>query len=38
MLRVPPKTHAAVAAAAAASGKSINKWAIGVLNNASHAH
>ena len=37
MLRVPPKTHAAVASAAAASGKSINKWATSVLNNASHA-
>ena len=27
MLRIPPKVHAAVAAAAEVSGKSINQWA-----------
>ncbi len=36
MLRVPDETHAAVASAAAASGKSINQWAAGVLDKASH--
>ena len=36
MLRVPVEVHAAVAAAAEASGKSINQWAAGVLNTASH--
>ncbi len=36
MLRIPAEVHAAVAAAAEASGKSINQWAAGVLNTASH--
>ncbi len=31
MLRVPPEVHAAVAAAAEVSGKSINQWATEVL-------
>ncbi|MFZ5775156.1 MAG: type II toxin-antitoxin system HicB family antitoxin [Thermodesulfobacteriota bacterium] len=38
MLRVPPDIHAAVATAAAASGKSINQWVAGILEQASHAH
>ena len=38
MLRVPPDVHAAVATAAQASGKSINQWAAGVLESASHAY
>jgi predicted HicB family RNase H-like nuclease len=37
MLRVPAEIHAAVASAAEASGKSINQWAAGVLDKASHA-
>ncbi|MCI5207564.1 MAG: type II toxin-antitoxin system HicB family antitoxin [Candidatus Electrothrix sp. ATG2] len=37
MLRVPADIHAAVAAAAEASGKSINQWASSVLARASHA-
>ena len=37
MLRVPADVHAAVAAAAEASGKSINQWAARVLGAASHA-
>lgn len=37
MLRVPAKVHAAVAAAAEASGKNINQWATTVLKAASHA-
>ncbi|OEU63783.1 MAG: antitoxin HicB [Desulfobacterales bacterium S5133MH16] len=36
MLRVPAKVHAAVAAAAEASGKNINQWAATVLEAASH--
>ncbi len=36
MLRVPAETHAAVASAAEASGKSINQWAARVLDKASH--
>lgn len=36
MLRIPVETHAAVAATAEASGKSINQWAAGVLENASN--
>ncbi len=32
MLRIPPETHAAVAAAAELSGKSINQWASDALN------
>ena len=38
MLRVPVEVHAAVAAAAETSGKSINQWAAAVLEVASHAH
>jgi predicted HicB family RNase H-like nuclease len=38
MLRVPAEIHAAVASAAEASGKSINQWAAGILDKASHAH
>lgn len=34
MLRVPPNVHAAVATAAAASGKSINQWATETLEEA----
>ena len=37
MLRVPVDVHAAVAAAAEASGKNINLWAARVLEAASHA-
>jgi predicted HicB family RNase H-like nuclease len=37
MLRVPAEVHAAVAAAAEASGKSINQWAARVLKAATHA-
>ncbi len=37
-LRVPPEIHASVAAAAEASGESINKWAATVLDKASHTH
>jgi len=37
MLRIPPEIHAAVAAAAEAGGKSINQWAAGVLDKASHS-
>ncbi len=35
MLRIPAEVHAAVAAAAAANGKSINQWATRVLEDAS---
>ncbi|MCK5232612.1 MAG: type II toxin-antitoxin system HicB family antitoxin [Desulfobulbaceae bacterium] len=38
MLRVSAEIHAAVAAAAESSGKSINQWAAGVLDTASHIH
>jgi len=38
MLRIPTDVHAAVAAAAEISGKSINQWATTVLDKASHAH
>ncbi len=38
MLRVSAEIHAAVASAAEASGKSINQWAAGALDKASHAH
>ena len=38
MLRVPAEIHAAVATAAKASGKSINQWAAGALEAASHSH
>ncbi|MBX3055110.1 MAG: type II toxin-antitoxin system HicB family antitoxin [Anaerolineae bacterium] len=34
MLRIPPETHAAVAAAAEVSGKSINQWAIETFEQA----
>ena len=37
MLRIPAEVHAAVAIAAEANGKSINQWAAGVLDGASHA-
>jgi len=36
MLRVPAEVHAAVAAAAEASGKSINQWAASALDAAIH--
>ncbi len=36
MLRIPAEVHASVASAAEASGKSINQWAAGVLEGASH--
>lgn len=38
MLRIPAEIHASVAAAAEVSGKSINQWAAGVLERATHAH
>ena len=38
MLRIPAEIHAAVASAAEASGKSINQWAAGVLDKASHQY
>jgi predicted HicB family RNase H-like nuclease len=38
MLRIPIEIRAAVAFAAEDSGKSINQWAAGVLDKASHAH
>ena len=38
MLRIPVDVHAAVAAAAEASGKSINQWAKSVLERASNIH
>lgn len=37
MLRIPAEIHAAVAAAAEASGKSINQWAAAVLDRAAGA-
>ena len=37
MLRVPPEVHAAVAAAAEVSGKSINQWAAETFTKAVHA-
>jgi len=36
MLRVSPDIHAAVATAAQVDGKSINKWASEILNQAAH--
>ena len=36
MLRVPPEIHAAVAAAAEVSGKSINQWATEAITRAVH--
>ena len=38
MLRIPVEVHASVAAAAEASGKSINQWAAGVLETATNVH
>lgn len=37
MLRVPPEIHGAALVAAQASGKSLNQWAIEVLQSAIHA-
>ena len=37
MLRVAPEVHAAVAAAAEVSGKSINQWATEAFTKAVHA-
>ena len=37
VLRLDPKTHEAVALAAAASGLSINQWAAETLDEAAHA-
>lgn len=36
MLRVPPEIHAAALVAAQAAGKSLNQWAIEVLDRAVH--
>ncbi len=36
MLRVSPDIHASVATAAQVHGKSINKWASEILNQAAH--
>jgi predicted HicB family RNase H-like nuclease len=36
MLRVPPEVHAAIAAAAEVSGKSINQWAAEAFVKAVH--
>ena len=35
-LRLPPDVHAAIATAAEISGKSLNKWATEVLDQAAH--
>jgi predicted HicB family RNase H-like nuclease len=35
-LRIPPKVHAAISTAAEISGKSLNKWATDVLDQAAH--
>lgn len=37
MLRVPPEIHGAALVAAQAAGKSLNQWAIEVLQSATHA-
>ncbi len=37
-LRIPPNVHAAIATAAEVSGKSLNKWASDVLEEAAHIH
>jgi predicted HicB family RNase H-like nuclease len=37
-LRIPPNVHAAIATAAEVSGKSLNKWASDVLEEAAHTH
>ena len=34
--RIPPNVHAAIATAAEISGKSLNKWAADVLDQAAH--
>ena len=36
MLRIPPRVHASALRRAAQSGQSLNKWAAGVLEKASH--
>ena len=36
-LRIPPNVHAAIATAAEISGKSLNKWAADVLDQAADA-
>ncbi len=38
MLRVPPEVHSAALVAAQAAGKSLNQWAMEVIQRASHAH
>jgi predicted HicB family RNase H-like nuclease len=35
-LRIPPTVHAAISTAAEVSGKSLNKWAADVLDQAAH--
>jgi predicted HicB family RNase H-like nuclease len=35
-LRIPPRVHAAIAAAAETSGKSVNKWVADILDQATH--
>ena len=37
MLRIPPKIHAAVAAAAEVSGKSINQWATDMFKQVAYS-
>lgn len=37
-LRIPPNVHAAIATAAAVSGKSLNKWVSDILEEAVHTH
>jgi len=37
MLRIPPRTHAAVAAAAEVSGKSINQWATDMFKQVAYS-
>ena len=36
-LRISPSVHAAIATAAATSGKSLNKWVADILNQAAHS-
>lgn len=38
MLRVPPEVHSAALVAAQAAGKSLNQWALEVIQRASRAH
>ena len=38
MLRVPPEVHSAALVAAQAAGKSLNQWAMEVIQTASRAH